>query len=194
RDHRAVVQAVAHHRHAPPAGLPLLHRVQLVFRRAVAAHDLGRDAGHGRQPHGCAPEDKLHAVQQWQAGGRRVAMVGDGLNDGPVIAQADASFAFGQAVPLTQARADFVVLADDLSAIPQAVAQARLTLRVVRQNLAWAAAYNLLSVPFALAGLMPAWLAGLGMAASSVGVVLNSARVARNLPPMLPAADAGTEA
>lgn len=147
---------------------------------AVAA--VARAAGIPSEQGDCTPEDKLAAVRALQSQGHRVAMVGDGLNDGPVVAQADASFAFGQAVPLTQARADFVVLADDLSVVPQAVAQARRTLRVVRQNLAWSAAYNLLSVPFALAGLMPAWLAGLGMAASSVLVVLNSARVARDLP------------
>lgn len=152
--------------------------------RSSAARTLARQAGIGaeRVRGDCAPEDKLSAVLQLQAAGHRVAMVGDGLNDGPVIAQADVSFAFGRAVPLAQARADFVVLADDLSVVPQAVAQARRTLRVVRQNLAWSAAYNLLSVPFALTGLMPAWLAGLGMAASSVLVILNSTRVARDLP------------
>ncbi|RYF72141.1 MAG: HAD family hydrolase, partial [Comamonadaceae bacterium] len=151
--------------------------------RLAAQAGIAPDAARGD----CTPEDKLAAVQQLQRAGHRVAMVGDGLNDGPVIAQADASFAFGHAVPLTQARADFVVLADDLSVIAQTVAQARHTLRVVRQNLAWAAAYNLLSVPFALAGLMPAWLAGLGMAASSVGVILNSTRVGRDLPALAPA-------
>lgn len=148
----------------------------------IAAHAVRGD---------CTPEDKLRAVQALQGEGRRVAMVGDGLNDGPVIAQADASFAFGHAVPLTQARADFVVLADDLTVIPQAVQQARRTLRVVRQNLAWAAAYNLLSVPFALVGWMPAWLAGLGMAASSVLVVFNSMRLSRDLPDLKDLPDLG---
>jgi Cu2+-exporting ATPase len=105
-------------------------------------------------------------------------MVGDGLNDGPVLAHAHASFAFGNAVPLAQARADFVVLGDLLAAIPQAIAQARRTLRIVRQNLWWAAGYNALCVPLALAGWLPAWLAGLGMAASSLVVVLNAARLA----------------
>ena len=163
--------------------------------RADAAATLAAAAGIAtdRVRGDCAPEDKLAAVRQLQAQGHRVAMVGDGLNDGPVLAQADVSFAFGQAVPLAQARADFVVLADDLSVIGQAVAQARRTLRVVRQNLAWSAAYNLLSVPFALVGLMPAWLAGLGMAASSVLVVLNSTRVGRDLPPAATAARGGEE-
>jgi Cu2+-exporting ATPase len=105
-------------------------------------------------------------------------MVGDGLNDGPVLAQANASFACGSAVPLTKARADFIVLGDELAAIPRSIEQARRTLRVVRQNLWWAAGYNALCVPLAFLGWLPAWLAGLGMAGSSLVVVLNAARLA----------------
>jgi len=159
--------------------------------RDAAARRLAAQAGIAAARGDCLPEDKLEAMRRLQAGGHRVAMVGDGLNDGPVIAQADASFAFGQAVALTRARADFIVLGDALAAIPSTLAQARRTLRVVRQNLAWSAAYNALSVPLALAGWMPAWLAGLGMAASSLLVVLNSARLARPAP--LPAAADGRD-
>jgi Cu2+-exporting ATPase len=104
--------------------------------------------------------------------------VGDGLNDGPVLARADASFAFGNAVPLAKAQADFIVMGGELRVIDLAVAQARRTMRVVRQNLWWAAGYNALCVPLAAAGMLPAWLAGLGMAASSLVVVLNAARLA----------------
>lgn len=147
--------------------------------REAAAQRLAASAGIDTARGGCSPEDKLHEVRRLQAQGRAVAMVGDGLNDGPVIAQADASFAFGNAVPLTQARADFVVLADSLQAVPDTVAQARRTLRIVRQNLVGSAAYNALCVPLALAGWLPAWLAGLGMALSSLVVVLNSARLSR---------------
>ena len=109
-------------------------------------------------------------------------MVGDGLNDGPVLAGANASFAFGRAVPLAQSRSDFVVLGASLDAIAQTVLHARRTLKVVRQNLWWAAGYNAVSVPLAIAGYMPAWLAGLGMALSSLLVVLNAARLSRALP------------
>ena len=125
------------------------------------------------------PEGKLAHVRELQQGGRRVAMVGDGMNDGPVLACADVSVAMGQAVPLAQARSDFVVPGGQLSAVAVLLRHARRTRTVVRQNLSWAALYNAVCVPLAVVGLMPPWLAGLGMAASSLLVVLNSARLAR---------------
>jgi Cu2+-exporting ATPase len=125
----------------------------------------------------CSPNDKLVFLQKAQISGHKVAVVGDGLNDGPVLAGAHVSFAFGQAVPLAQARADFVVLGDQLGAVVQTLLLARRTVRVVRQNLWWAAIYNAACVPLAVVGWMPAWLAGLGMAASSLLVVLNSMRL-----------------
>ena len=130
----------------------------------------------------CTPEDKLAHLQALQQKGHRVAMVGDGMNDGPALARADVSVAVGQAVPLAQARADVVVAGGQLMAIAALLAQARRSRRIVRQNLAWAALYNAVSVPLAIAGAMPPWLAGLGMAASSLLVVLNSARLSRLTP------------
>lgn len=126
----------------------------------------------------CSPQDKLAALQAVQAQGGAVGMVGDGLNDGPVLAGADVSFAFGRAVPLARARSDFVVLGSDLRQIVQTLQFARKTLRIVRQNLGWAIAYNAVSVPFAAIGWVPPWLAGLGMAVSSLWVVVNAARLA----------------
>jgi len=125
------------------------------------------------------PEDKLAQLVQWQAAGAHVAMVGDGLNDGPVLARADAAFALGHGAPLTQTQADLVVQSGRLSEVVQCVVQARQTMRVVRQNLGWAAGYNAVCVPLALAGWMPPWLAGLGMALSSFGVIANALRLSR---------------
>ncbi len=126
----------------------------------------------------CSPLDKLEFLRLAQRQGKRVAVVGDGLNDGPVLAGAHVSFAFGRAAPLAQAQADFVVLGDQIGAVATSFQTARRTLRVVRQNLWWAAAYNAVCVPLAVVGWLPAWLAGLGMALSSLLVVLNALRLA----------------
>ncbi len=125
------------------------------------------------------PEGKLAHVRALQSRGHRVAMVGDGINDAPVLACADLAITLGQAAPITQSRADVVVPGGQLAAVAALMLHARRTQIVVRQNLLWAAVYNAVCVPLAVLGLMPPWLAGLGMAASSLGVVLNSARLAR---------------
>lgn len=104
----------------------------------------------------------------------------------PVLAGAHVSFAFGQAVPLAQAQSDFVVLGDKLGAVAQTLLRARRTLGIVRQNLGWAALYNAVCVPLAMAGWLPAWLAGLGMAFSSLFVVLNALRLATTISPLEP--------
>jgi Cu2+-exporting ATPase len=156
----------------------------------AAVHRLARRVGIDLTRGGCSPEDKLDWVKLAQQRGQRVAMVGDGVNDGPVLARADLSIAMGQAVPLAQAKSDFVVLGGQLLAVPSLLLQARRTRRVVRQNLAWAAGYNAVCVPLAVVGLMPPWLAGLGMAASSLLVVANSTRLARVVPATAPAAAA----
>ena len=158
-------------------------QVQLLSGDRVAAvRRVAAQAGIATAQGECTPQGKLAALKGLQTAGHHVAMVGDGLNDGPVLAGAHASFAFGRAVPLAQAQADFVVLGDSLVVVPQAFLLARNTLRVVRQNLWWAAAYNALCVPLAVMGAMPAWLAGLGMALSSLLVVLNAARLSRGMP------------
>jgi P-type Cu2+ transporter len=125
------------------------------------------------------PETKLATMAAMQAQKQVVLMVGDGLNDGPVLARADASFALAHGSALAQQRSDFIVLGSRLAEVPAAVALARRTMQVVRQNLLWAALYNAVCVPLALAGLLPPWLAGAGMASSSLVVVFNALRLSR---------------
>ncbi len=148
---------------------------------AASVVRVAAQAGIVKARGGCTPQDKLDFLRQLQADGHLVAMVGDGLNDGPVLAGANASFAFGQAAPLAQSKADFVILGNQLQAVVQTLCVARRTMAIVRQNLWWAFLYNVACVPLAVAGLLPAWLAGLGMAASSLLVVLNALRLAPGL-------------
>ncbi len=124
------------------------------------------------------PQDKLQRVRELQLRGRRVAMVGDGVNDAPTLGAADVSVSFANAAPIARAGADVVLGFDDMRALPLLVDVARRTQTVMRQNMVWALAYNAVFVPLAAAGrISPLW-AALGMSASSLLVVLNSARLA----------------
>lgn len=123
------------------------------------------------------PEGKLGVLQAAQQAGRVVAVVGDGINDAPVLAKAHASFALDQGAPLAQSQADFIVLGGRLGGVPLAVSIARRAMQIVRQNLVWAAAYNFVCIPLALMGYLPPWLAGIGMALSALGVLLNALRI-----------------
>jgi P-type Cu2+ transporter len=168
-----------------------LELVLLSGDRPEAAQAVASSLGITDVRGGATPEDKLAAVAQAQAQGRVVAMVGDGLNDAPVLARADVSFAFGHGAAVTQSHADAVVLGSRLSDVADTVALSRRTVRVVRQNLAWAALYNAACIPLALIGWLPPWAAGLGMASSSLLVVLNSLRLSR--PPRSGSAGVGGE-
>jgi len=142
-----------------------------------AVQQVAAEVGIAKAFGSCTPQDKLARMLALQAQGRCVAMVGDGLNDGPVLAGAHVSMAFGQAVPLAQSKSDLVLMGAQLSVVVNSLRLARKTLRVVKQNLVWAALYNAVCVPLAVVGWLPAWLAGLGMALSSLWVVLNSFRL-----------------
>ncbi|HYN60718.1 MAG TPA: heavy metal translocating P-type ATPase, partial [Rubrivivax sp.] len=128
---------------------------------------------------GATPQGKLAEVAAAQARGERVAMVGDGVNDAPVLARADVSLAMGQGALVARAQADAVLVGNRPMDIVHTLAVSRRAIRIVRQNLVWALAYNLACVPLALLGFLPPWAAGLGMAASSMVVILNALRAAR---------------
>jgi Cu2+-exporting ATPase len=140
---------------------------------------IGRLLGLSDHRGGMTPQDKLAAVREAQVRGERVAMLGDGINDAPVLAQADTSLAMGEGAQIARAQADGVLVSNALQDVARARTLARTTLRVVRQNFVWAATYNAACVPLALIGWLPPWAAGLGMATSSLVVVLNSLRLAR---------------
>jgi len=145
------------------------------LRAERVAAALGLDAAHGA----LSPDAKLDLLRQAQQRGEVVAMLGDGINDAPVLAQADVSLAMGEGAAIARAEADGVLVSNRLHDLVAARATAKRALRIVRQNLAWAAAYNAACVPLALVGWLPPWLAGAGMATSSLVVVLNSLRLAR---------------
>lgn len=146
--------------------------------RAVAQR-LGIDEAHA----GMTPEDKQARVAAWQREpGAVVAMLGDGVNDAPVLAQAQLSIAMGGGTELARNQGDIVLLSERLDGLSDGISHARKTLRVVRENLWWSFAYNFTSVPLAMAGLITPWMAGLGMALSSLLVVLNALRLQRRAP------------
>lgn len=136
--------------------------------------------GIGSYMAGARPEDKLHRLQAAQARGERVLMVGDGINDVPVLSSADVSIAMASASDLAQTRADAVLLNSHLSVLAEVLALARRTRRVIRQNLALSLGYNVLALPLAAAGLVPPWLAAIGMTSSSLVVVFNALRLHRS--------------
>ena len=138
--------------------------------------------GIARALGGAIPQDKFDYVARLQREGRVVAMIGDGLNDAPVLARADVSFAMGGGADAAQRQADLVVLGNSLAGIDAAFRLARRAMRVVRQNFGWALAYNFLALPLAATGWIGPWEAAVGMAASSLIVVLNALRVSAAMP------------
>ncbi len=123
------------------------------------------------------PESKLARLRELRASGVRVLMLGDGVNDVPVLAGADVSAAVVEASDLVKSKADVLLLGRGIAPLAELVRTARRTVRITRQNLLWALAYNLVAIPVAALGLMPPWLAALGMASSSILVMFNATRL-----------------
>ena len=147
--------------------------------RPEAAMHVASQLGIVNARGGLSPEEKLQYVQELQQRGKVVAVVGDGVNDAPVLARAHVSMAMGGGTAIAQASADMVLASGRLDKVPDAVEMAIRTRRIIRQNLWWALFYNSLAIPAAITGHVTPWMAGLGMSVSSIVVVLNALRLAR---------------
>ena len=144
-----------------------------------AVAQLARQLGIDEFIAGAKPGDKLSHLAKRQAAGDKVLMIGDGINDVPVLSGADVSVAMASASDLAQTRADSVLLNDHLGVIADALDIARRTKAIIQQNLRFSLAYNVIALPLAAAGMVPPWLAALGMTASSLIVIFNALRLTR---------------
>ena len=147
--------------------------------RADHVDHVGRELGIAIARGAATPQAKVDFVRELQSRGAVVAMVGDGINDAPVLAQAQVSIAMGSGSELAQVNADMVLLSEGLDGLAEAFATAARALRIVHQNFIWAIAYNAVAVPLALVGWVTPLVAAIGMSASSLLVVLNALRLLR---------------
>ena len=151
--------------------------VLLTGDNPTAAAEVAAQVGIEDVIAGVLPEGKVDVIEQLRERGRVVAMVGDGINDGPALVSADLGLAIGRGTDVAIAAADVILVRDDLRSVPQALDLARATMRTIRMNLVWAFGYNIAAIPIAAAGLLNPLIAGAAMAFSSFFVVSNSLRL-----------------
>jgi cation-transporting P-type ATPase A/B/Cu+-exporting ATPase len=166
-----------------------LRTVLLTGDSQATAQAVATQAGLDEVIAGALPDHKVAVIRDLQARGQRVAMIGDGINDGPALAASDLGMALGSGTDVAISAADLIVLRDDLGVVPDAITLARGTLAVIRGNLAWAFGYNLAAIPLAAAGFLNPLIAGAAMALSSAFVVANSVRLRNFGAPATPGRD-----
>ena len=155
------------------------HVVLLTGDAPAVANRVAAELGIADVRAGVTPAGKHACVTGLQSEGAVVAMVGDGVNDAPVLAQAQVSVAMGSGAQLARTQSDFVLLSENLGHLHKGLGRAGFSLVVIRQNLWWSFAYNIVALPAAIAGYVTPWMAGIGMSLSSVLVVVNSLRIQR---------------
>jgi Cu+-exporting ATPase len=164
--------------------IALLHRLGLTTVMATGdleatAQHIARQVGIDRVVARATPADKLELVRRLQAEGRKVGMVGDGINDAPALAAADVGFAIGSGADIALESADITLVGGDIARVASGIELSRRTMSVIRQNLFWALGYNTVAIPVAAAGRLNPMIASAAMAMSSVSVLSNSLRLQR---------------